>query len=171
MSELAVAVVDESILSMTGFETPTLDILGKFLLPLGVFTGDLRLDLLKQTPVRPVPERAADRRRRRRGLLARSGHLQGAEGLQSRGLLQPCGQDRSRTARASVKFTFPDSMTTYRVYAVACDKGSRFGTFQRSALVVKDFYLEPGMPSFFTRGDRFRFSGLGLQQDRPQRLH
>ena len=49
-------------------------------------------------------------------------------------------------------------MTTYRVYAVACDKGSRFGTYQRAALVVKDFYLEPGLPAFFTRGDRFRFS-------------
>ena len=39
LSELAVAVVDESILSMTGFKTPSLDILAKFIAPLGVFTG------------------------------------------------------------------------------------------------------------------------------------
>ena len=156
MSELAVAVVDESILSMTGYETPTLDILGKFLLPLGVFTGDLRLDILKQTPYGQF----------------RNAPLTGGDGDESgspEAVTSKVRKDFNPVAyfnpivrtdangRASVTFTFPDTMTTYRVYAVACDKGSRFGTFQRSALVVKDFYLEPGLPAFFTRGDRFRF--------------
>lgn len=157
MSEIAVAVVDESILSMTGYETPTLDILGKFLLPLGVFTGDLRLELLKQTPygmMRNAPLTGGD----------------GDEGPSPEAVSSKVRKDFNPVAyfnpvvrtdangRATVKFTFPDSMTTYRVYAVACDKGSRFGTYQRPALVVKDFYMEPGLPAFFTRGDKFKFS-------------
>ncbi len=156
-SEVAVAVVDESILSMTGFETPTLDILGKFLLPLGVFTGDLRLDLLKQTPYglfRNAPLTGGD----------------GEEGPAPEAVSSKIRKDFNPVAyfnpsvrtdaggRASVTFKFPDTMTTYRVYAVACDKGSRYGTYQRPALVVKDFYMEPGLPAFFTRGDRFKFT-------------
>ncbi len=156
MSEMTIAVVDESILSMTGFETPTLDALGKFILPLGVFTGDLRLNILKQTPY---------------GLF-RNAALTGGDGdlgASPEAVTSKVRKDFNPVAyfnpsvrtdengRATVKFTFPDSMTTYRVYAIACDKGSRFGTYQRPALVVKDFFLEPGLPSFFTRGDRFRF--------------
>jgi uncharacterized protein YfaS (alpha-2-macroglobulin family) len=49
-------------------------------------------------------------------------------------------------------------MTEYRIYAVACDKGSRFGSGQKSAVVVKDFYMEPGLPRFFTKGDKFHFN-------------
>ena len=66
-SEIALAVVDESILSMTGFETPTLDILGKFLLPLGVFTGRPASRHPEADALRPVQKCTGDRRRRREG--------------------------------------------------------------------------------------------------------
>jgi uncharacterized protein YfaS (alpha-2-macroglobulin family) len=59
---------------------------------------------------------------------------------------------------ATVKFKFPDTMTEYRIYAVACDKGSRFGSGEKSAVVVKEFYMEPGLPRFFTKGDKFHFN-------------
>lgn len=155
-SEVALAVVDESILSMTGYETPTLDSLAKFLVPLGVFTGDLRLELLKQTPY---------------GFF-RNAALTGGDGDESAGpeaVTSKVRKDFNPVAyfnpavrtdangRAVVTVKFPDTMTTYRIFAVACDKGSRFGSYQRPALVVKDFYLEPGLPAFATRGDRFRF--------------
>ena len=157
VSEVALAVVDESILSMTGYATPSLDDLAKFLLPLGVFTGDLRLDLLKQTPY---------------GFL-RNAPLTGGDGEEPAGpeaVTSKVRKDFNPVAyfnpairtdgngKATVTFTFPDTMTTYRIYAVACDTGSRFGSYQRPALVVKDFYLEPGIPAFLTRGDHFRFS-------------
>ncbi len=54
-------------------------------------------------------------------------------------------------------FTLPDNMTTYRVYAVVLDRGSRFASVQRPLLATKDFYLEPGLPGFFTKGDHFKF--------------
>jgi hypothetical protein len=59
--------------------------------------------------------------------------------------------------RARVSFTLPDTMTTYRVYTVVLDRGSRLANAQRPFLVTKDFYLEPGLPAFFTQGDRFHF--------------
>ena len=49
-AELAVAVVDEAVLALTGFKTPTLEQLTRFDGPLGVFTGEVRAFLLHQTP-------------------------------------------------------------------------------------------------------------------------
>ncbi len=154
-SELAVGVVDESILSMTGFATPSLDILAKFIAPLGVFTGELRTELLKQTPYnffRNVPLTGGD-----------------GEGRETEAVSSKIRKDFNPVAyfnplvrtdekgEAKVTIKFPDTMTTYRIYVVACDKGSRFGSYNRNALVVKDFYLEPGLPAFLTKGDKFKF--------------
>jgi uncharacterized protein YfaS (alpha-2-macroglobulin family) len=49
-AEMAVAVVDEAVLALTGFKTPTLGSLAEFDRPLGVFTGELRSFLVHQTP-------------------------------------------------------------------------------------------------------------------------
>lgn len=154
-SELVVAVVDESILAMTGFKTPSLEDLGRFLLPLGVFTGDTRLSLLKQTPfglLKNAPLTGGDWSEA--GPQAAESKIR--KDFNPVAYFNPSLLTDSN-GRATVTFKFPDTMTTYRVYVVACDKGSRFGSYQRSALVVKDFYLEPGLPAFFTKGDRFKF--------------
>jgi hypothetical protein len=49
-AEMAVAVVDEAVLALTGFKTPTLESLTRFDRPLEVFTGELRASLVHQTP-------------------------------------------------------------------------------------------------------------------------
>ena len=59
--------------------------------------------------------------------------------------------------RAQVSFTLPDNMTSYRVYAVAADRDGGFASPERQLVATKDFYLEPGLPSFFNQGDRFKF--------------
>ena len=153
-TEMAVCVVDESVLALTGFKTPSLETLLKFISPLSVFTGELRSELLKQTPY---------------GFI-RNERLTGGDG--GGGVDFSSGKTRKdfrpvaffdpfvrtdKNGYAEVKFTLPDTMTTYRVYVVACDKGSRFASVKRDLLVVKDFYFEPGIPRFFTKGDRFRF--------------
>lgn len=151
-AELAVAVVDEAVLALTGFKTPTLDKLVRFDQPLGVYTGELRALLVHQTPF----------------YLARSESLTGGGGMEESALAQlrkrfePVAyfNPMVRTdaaGQAKVAFTLPDNMTTYRVYVVAQNRGSRFASPERPLLATKDFYLEPGMPGFFTRGDRFRF--------------
>lgn len=154
--EMAVAVVDESVLQMTGFSTPKLEGLLSFNSPLGVFTGDIRMDLLSQTPFKYLTNNP----------------LTGGDGMEKRpeAVTSKVRKDFSPVAffnpavrtgangMAEVEFIVPDTMTTYRVYAVACDAGSGFGSSQRDLLVVKDFYIEPGLPRFFTAGDKFRFN-------------
>ena len=123
-------------------------------MPLSVFTGEERLELLRQTPYRFI----------------RNEPLTGGDGGEGKEFssakirkdFRPVAYfnpslKTDKSGNVQVKFTLPDTMTTYRVYAVACDKGSQTGSYKRDLLAVKDFYLEPGTPRFFTKGDRFKF--------------
>jgi uncharacterized protein YfaS (alpha-2-macroglobulin family) len=155
-SEVALCVVDESVLALTGFKTPTLEALTRFSGPLAVFTGELRAELLKQTPFGFVGNEPVTGG----GGLNKSPT---AATTKIRKDFRPVAYfnpavHTDADGRAAVSFTVPDTMTTYRVYAVACDKGSRFASKDRGLLVVKDFYLEPGLPRFFTKDDHFRFA-------------
>jgi uncharacterized protein YfaS (alpha-2-macroglobulin family) len=151
-TEVALAVVDEAVLALTGYKTPTLEKLTRFDVPLAVFTGELRALLLHQTPFYP----------------SRVEPLTGGGGLSAdivarlRRRFQAVAYFNPRVhtdaqGKARVTFTLPDNITSFRVYAVALDRGSRFASAERQLIVAKDFYLEPGLPSFFTRGDRFKF--------------
>jgi hypothetical protein len=153
-AEMAVCVVDESVLALTAFKTPVLEELLKFSLPLSVFTADLRSELLRQTPFGYI----------RNEPLTGGGGLGGKDfsTTKLRKDFRPVAYCNMalRTdpnGEAQAEFKLPDTMTTYRVYVVACDRESQFASFARNLLVVKDFYLEPGTPRFFTRGDRFKF--------------
>jgi len=151
-AEMAVAVVDEAVLALTDFKTPTLESLTRFDRPLGVFTGELRSFLVHQTPF----------------YLSRNEPLTGGGGA-GEGVISKLRRRFEAVAyynprvltdaqgRAQVTFTLPDNLTAYRVYAVVMDRGSRFASEARPLLAAKDFYLEPGMPGFFTQGDHFKF--------------
>ena len=151
-AEMAVAVVDEAVLALTGFKTPTQESLTRFDRPLGVFTGELRSFLIHQTPF----------------YLSKNEPLTGGGGL-SEEIMSKLRRRFEAVAyfnpqlrtdaqgRAQVTFTLPDNMTTYRIYTVVLDRGSRFASAARPLLATKDFYLEPGLPGFFTRGDTFKF--------------
>ena len=139
---MAVAVVDEAVLALTGFKTPTLDSLTKFDRPLGVFTGELRSFLVHQTPF----------------YLSKNEPLTGGGGMNEevmsklRRRFEAVAYFNPRVhtdaqGQTQVSFTLPDNMTTYRIYAVVVDKGSRFASVERPLLATKDFYLEPGLPT------------------------
>lgn len=151
-AELAVAVVDEAVLALTAYKTPTLERLTRFDVPLAVFTSELRTLLVHQTPFYPT----------------RVEPLTGGGGLSEEMLAKLRKRFEAvayfnpqvrtdRQGKARVTFVLPDNITSYRVYVVALDRTSRFASVERQLLASKDFYLEPGMPAFFTRGDRFRF--------------
>jgi uncharacterized protein YfaS (alpha-2-macroglobulin family) len=151
-AEVALAVVDESFLALTGFKTPSLEGLARFVAPLSVSTAEMRTRLLFQTPYG----------------LARLSPVTGGDGSESAAAadskvrkdfnpvayFNPAVRTRP-DGTAEVSFRLPDTMTAYRVYAVACDKGSGFASAQRELVVAKPFYLEPGLPAFLTKGDRF----------------
>ena len=158
-AELAVAVVDESVLALTGFKTPTLDDLNRFTVPLSVLSGELRRMLLHQTRFQPAVNEP----------LTGGGGGAGGMEMEIRSDFNPTAYFNPSVltgadGTAEVSFKLPDTMTTYRVYAVVCDEGPRYASVDRPLLAVKPFYVEPGLPRFFVKGDKFSFPVLAFNK-------
>ncbi len=152
VAEMAVCVVDEAVLALTRFKTPDLSSLTKFDLPLAVFTGDLRMDLVSQDLFRMFTTKP----------LTGGDEGLGAVSVSLRKDFRPVAyfnpsvkSDESGTAK--VEFKLPDSTTAYRVYAVVCDKSAGFVSGQRNMVVTKEFFIEPSLPRFLIPGDRVVF--------------
>ena len=62
--------------------------------------------------------------------------------------------------RATTTVTLPDSLTTYRIMAVAGDRASQFGFGEREIRVAKALTLLPAFPRFLGRGDRASFGAV-----------
>lgn len=153
-AELAVAVVDEQVLALTAFKTPDLSSLLRYVFPDSVKTLEGRRDLLLQTPYEEILNEP---------LTGGGGGMEGeGVGIQLREDFNPTAYFNpllvtGADGNATVNFDLPDTMTTYRVYVIACDKGERFASQERPLLVVKDFFLEPGLPRFLNQGDQISF--------------
>jgi alpha-2-macroglobulin len=61
---------------------------------------------------------------------------------------------------AATDVTLPESLTTYRIMAVASDKASRFGRGEREIRTSKPVLLRSAFPRFMTVGDRATFGGV-----------
>ena len=62
--------------------------------------------------------------------------------------------------RASVDVTLPESLTTYRIMAVAADRGSRFGSGDTEVRTNKPVTLKPTFPRFMAVGDTAYFGAV-----------
>jgi alpha-2-macroglobulin len=62
--------------------------------------------------------------------------------------------------RARTEVTLPESLTTYRVMAVAGDKQSRFGWDDAEIRINKSLMLTPAWPRFLAVGDKARFGAV-----------
>jgi uncharacterized protein YfaS (alpha-2-macroglobulin family) len=62
--------------------------------------------------------------------------------------------------RASVDVTLPESLTTYRIMAVAADRGSRFGSGDTEVRTNKPLTLKPTFPRFLAVGDTAHFGAV-----------
>ncbi|HEU4889556.1 MAG TPA: alpha-2-macroglobulin family protein [Thermoanaerobaculia bacterium] len=62
--------------------------------------------------------------------------------------------------RAKTEVTLPESLTTYRVMAVAGDKQSRFGWDQAEIRINKPLMLTPAWPRFLAVGDKAYFGAV-----------
>ncbi len=148
VSEIAICVVNEAVLAMTDFNIPDLSALGKFDLPLLVKTGDLRLGLVSQDLFKTFTTRP----------LTGGGVGKALMGPSFRKDFRPVAYYNpavvsDKNGKASVTFTAPDSLTTYRIIAVATDKSTGFVSEDRAMVVTKDFYVEPSLPRFMCPGD------------------
>lgn len=62
--------------------------------------------------------------------------------------------------RARTEVTLPESLTTYRIMAVAADKQSRFGWAQNEIRINKPVLLTQTFPRFLAVGDKALFGGV-----------
>src|SRR5258705_8296547 len=65
---------------------------------------------------------------------------------------------------ASTDIKLPESLTTYRIMAVAGDKASRFGSGESEIRINKPVVLKPAFPRFLTRGDKAFFGSVVTSQ-------
>ena len=82
------------------------------------------------------------------------------------------GSDRSRpiaSGRATQRVTLPESLTTYRIMAVAGDAASRFGSASSEIRVSKPITLLAAFPRFLALGDRASFGARRHQHPARRR--
>ncbi|MEL6345987.1 MAG: alpha-2-macroglobulin family protein [Myxococcota bacterium] len=155
--QVALMVVDEAVLGLTGYQTPD-PVAGLFpAQTLGVRTADSRLEL-------------PHARRARNEILfpGGDGGDEGGDRLPNfllRSLFQstayfnpavPVGAD----GQTEVTFTLPDNTTAYRVMAVAIDEDGRAGSADDELTVRKPLILQAALPRFIYPDDTFSLEAL-----------
>lgn len=74
------------------------------------------------------------------------------ENLQETAFFYPQLQADS-TGRVSIKFTLPESLTTWRFLSIAHTKDMMYGALRDEAVAQKDVMIQPNMPRFVRVGD------------------
>ena len=147
-SEVTLYAVDEGVLSLIGYKVPD---------PIPVFTAARRLS---------VATLEARDGLARIGLEALDGALGADKGRDGGGGgVSPARRDFRQTAyfnpsvltdasgKAHVRFKLPESLTTYRVMAVAVSDGDHYGFGAASVTSSKRLMARPALPRFVRAGD------------------
>jgi uncharacterized protein YfaS (alpha-2-macroglobulin family) len=156
-AEVALAVADEGVLQLIGFQTP--DPRAAFYAPfgLGVESSTNWNRLARQVDPNEASEEGGDGGET-------SGHLRSK--FVSTAFWAPqltTGPDGSVEA----SFTAPDNLTAFRIMAVVADAGDRFGTGEARMTVAKPLSALPALPRFFTVGDHGQ-AGVVVHNDTGQ---
>jgi uncharacterized protein YfaS (alpha-2-macroglobulin family) len=149
--QVTLAVVDEAVLSLTGFRTP--DPLTQLLSvsPLAVRTGSNLLDL-------PHSRRSRHETLFEGGGDDLSGYIEPGKVLRnlfmSTAYWNPAVLLNAQ-GKAIVQFKLPDNITSYRIMAVVTDVDQRMGSVQDRITSKKPLLVMPVLPRFVYPGDRF----------------
>ncbi len=157
VGEVTLWAVDYGVLSLTNFQAP--DVLPSVYRPkaLQVFTEDNRQRLVSRRAL--VPKGADEG--------GGGGDAGGAGTIRRdfRVLAFWIGSVVTNAAgRATADLKLPESLTTYRIMAVAGDKDSRFGWGQSEIRINKPVTLLPAFPRFLAVGDRAFFGSVVTNQ-------
>jgi uncharacterized protein YfaS (alpha-2-macroglobulin family) len=147
-SEVTLYAVDEGVLSLIGYKVPD---------PIPVFTAPRRLS---------VATLEARDGLGRIGLEALDGALGADKGREGGGGgLSPARRDFRQTAyfnpsvltdaagKATIRFKLPESLTTYRIMAVAVSGADHYGFAAASVTTSKRLMARPALPRFLRVGD------------------
>ncbi|HEX7151939.1 MAG TPA: MG2 domain-containing protein [Thermoanaerobaculia bacterium] len=160
-SEVVLWAVDYGVLSLTGYETP--DVLESIYLrkSLQVVNEDSRQRIISRRVL--TPKGASE---------GGGGGADAGPGTLRKDFrvlafwLGSLTTDANGRARTEV--TLPESLTTYRIMAVAGDKLSRFGWAQNEIRINKPLMLTAAWPRFMTAGDRAHFGGVVHNQSQSR---
>jgi uncharacterized protein YfaS (alpha-2-macroglobulin family) len=152
-SEVTLWAVDYGVLSLTSYRTP--DVLGSVYVrkALQVINADNRQRIISRRVLTPKGETEG----------GGGGADAGAGTLRKdfRVLAFWLGSvTTGADGRASVDVKLPESLTTYRIMAVAADRGSRFGSGEAEVRTNKPLTLAPTFPRFLAVGDRAQFGAV-----------
>lgn len=150
-TEIALYAVDEGVLSLVGYRTPDpIPVFGASR-PLRVATLDSREALARIFD--PVRGLGLDK-----GAHGGGGDVEGGTGVRrdfrASATFQPSiltGED----GKARTSFKLPDSLTTYRVMAVAVARDDRFGYGDKRIVTSRPLMARPAFPRFLRAGDGF----------------
>lgn len=152
-SEVTLWAVDYGVLSLTGYDTP--DVLESIYLDkaLQVMNEDSRQRIVSRRVL--TPKGATDGGGGGRDLSA------GTLRKDFRVLAFWVGSlVTNANGRAKTEVTLPESLTTYRIMAVAGDRQSRFGWDDAEIRINKPLMLTPSWPRFLAVGDKAFFGGV-----------
>ena len=154
-SEVTLWAVDYGVLSLTAYRTP--DVLGSVYVhkALQVMTTDSRQRIVSRRVLTPKGEGEGG-----------GGGVEGA-GMRRdfRVLAFWLGSVLTDAAgRATVDVKLPESLTTYRIMAVAADRVSRFGNGETDVRVNKPLTMKPAFPRFLAVGDKALFGAVITSQ-------
>ncbi len=151
-SEVTLWAVDYGVLSLTAYQTP--DVLESIYLrkALQVVNDDSRQRIVSRRVLTP---KGADEG-------GGGGREEGPVGLRKdfRVLAFWVGSVITDTnGHAKTSITLPESLTTYRIMAVAGDRASRFGWGQNEIKINKPLMITAAFPRFMSVGDKAYFGG------------
>ena len=159
-SEVTLWAVDRGVLSLTEYRPPDVASQVYARKSLGVMTVDSRQRIVSRRVLTP------------KGTDEGGGGGQGDPGAGAirkdfRALAFWLGSvTTSASGRASVDVRLPESLTTYRIMAVAADRASRFGTAESDIRISKPVTMTASFPRFLTPGDRAFFGAVVTNQSR-----
>jgi uncharacterized protein YfaS (alpha-2-macroglobulin family) len=166
-SSVALAVVDVGVLNLIGYTTP--DPFTHFYGPksLSVDTSDSRINVVGQRLFGEKGENVGGG-----GEGAQAPAMSLAE-VQLRGTFKTTAYWNpsvltDEKGDASVTFTLPDNLTTFRVMAVALTQDSLFGSQETNFRVAKPLQLQSSLPRFARVGDSFQ-AGVVVHNFSPQK--
>ena len=154
-SEVTLWAVDYGVLSLTAYRTP--DVLGSVYVhkALQISNSDSRQRIISRRVLTPKGETDG-----------------GGGGVDGGGMRKDFrvlafwigSVTTDNNGRATVDVKLPESLTTYRIMAVAGDRASRFGSGDSEVRVNKPLTMKPAFPRFLAVGDKALFGAVVTSQ-------
>jgi hypothetical protein len=156
-SEVTLWAVDYGVLSLTAYRTP--DVLGSVYVhkALQVMNADNRQRIISRRVLTPKGETEG----------GGGGADSGAGTLRKdfRVLAFWLGSVATdEYGKGEIEVKLPESLTTYRIMAVAADRASRFGSSDAEVRINKPLTLKPTFPRFLALGDKAYFGAVVTSQ-------